>query len=127
MLLNVFIVILGFIVASIWWQTAVIPEAGTYDLKSLTTFLMNFGGFAFACSCGVYMNIFMTVVLTCKIQNKLFQKNNLLNLINYLDPKEREVFLKEENSGTYRVSSYFLGKLLVNLIYGNIFKNNKLD
>jgi len=32
-------------------------------------------------------------------------------------PNERAVFLKEENSGMYRISSYFVGKMIVELPY----------
>ena len=30
---------------------------------------------------------------------------------------EREIFLKEENSGTFRISSYFVGKTLIDIPY----------
>ena len=35
--------------------------------------------------------------------------------IKSLVPIERDVFLREENSGLYRISSYFVGKLVVEI------------
>ncbi|EGR31832.1 hypothetical protein IMG5_101460 [Ichthyophthirius multifiliis] len=46
---------------------------------------------------------------------------NIISTIAIIFPKERSVFLKEENSNFYRVSSYFVGKLLVELPYVIIY------
>ena len=36
-------------------------------------------------------------------------------IMHLLDPRERALFLKEENSKMYRVLSYFIGTLIIDL------------
>ena len=49
----------------------------------------------------------MPKILTCFIKFNIY--------INIIDPRERALFLKEENSKLYRVSSYYIGTLIIDL------------
>ena len=61
------------------------------------------------------MNVLVSLSTLCFSKKKTHTQ--LFIFFNFKVPSERKLFLKEENSNFYRVSSYFLGKVLVELPY----------
>ncbi|EGR30734.1 hypothetical protein IMG5_124460 [Ichthyophthirius multifiliis] len=92
------LIILCFLVSSLWWFIGQDqPSIDSKDQNQIVKWVSNITGLMFFISIAIFLNIMITYV-------QLF-------------PKERNLFLKEENSNTYRVYSYFYGKLIVEIPY----------
>ncbi|EAR83932.3 ABC transporter family protein (macronuclear) [Tetrahymena thermophila SB210] len=90
------LVVMWFATSSLWWRLGN-NKPSNNNIDDIQQWVMNVTGLLFFIGISCFMNIMMTLTITF--------------------PIERSVFLKEENSHSYRVSSYFMGKLLIELPY----------
>jgi len=61
------LVVMSFLIGSLWWKIGDSqPDVDSPDMNGITSWVMNLAGLMFFYGVSIFMNIMITLVITCK-------------------------------------------------------------